>query len=48
MPKFVYFLIGKLKRTIEKKAYGGTQPNISGTKIEQLTFTLPLSQNNTA
>jgi type I restriction enzyme S subunit len=39
--KFVYYLLYSLKREIEKAAYGGAQPNISGSKIEQLEIPLP-------
>ncbi len=39
--KIIFFLLGNLKREIEKKAYGGAQPNISGKNIENLKFNLP-------
>jgi type I restriction enzyme, S subunit len=39
--KFIFFLLGNLKREIEKKAYGGAQPNISAKNIENLKFNLP-------
>lgn len=39
--KFIYFLLFSLKREIEKVAYGGAQPNISGKLIEGLKFQLP-------
>ena len=39
--KFIFFLLGSLKREIERKAYGGAQPNISGKNIERLKFNLP-------
>jgi len=39
--KFIFFLLGSLKRKIEIKAYGGAQPNISGKNIERLKFNLP-------
>lgn len=33
---FVFYLLYSLKRDIEREAYGGAQPNISGIKIEAL------------
>ncbi|WP_299681522.1 restriction endonuclease subunit S [uncultured Tenacibaculum sp.] len=39
--KFVYYLIGALKKEIEDKAYGGAQPNISSKLIENTKFKLP-------
>jgi type I restriction enzyme S subunit len=33
---FVFYLLYSLKRDIEREAYGGAQPNISGEKIEGL------------
>jgi type I restriction enzyme S subunit len=33
---FVFYLLYSLKRDIERDAYGGAQPNISGVKIEAL------------
>jgi len=39
--KFIFSLLGNLKREIEKKAYGGAQPNISAKNIENLKFNLP-------
>ena len=33
---FVFYLLYSLKRDIEREAYGGAQPNISGEKIEAL------------
>lgn len=38
---FLYHQIHALKRQIEKDAYGGAQPNISSTKIEQMEVALP-------
>jgi restriction endonuclease S subunit len=38
---FLYYQINSLKRQIEKDAYGGAQPNISSTKIEQMQVVLP-------
>lgn len=38
---FLYHQIHSLKRQIEKDAYGGAQPNISSTKIEQMEVLLP-------
>lgn len=43
--KYVYYLIGKLKKEIEEKAYGGAQPNISSKLIENTSFNLaPLKE----
>ena len=39
--KFVYYLLFSLKRRIEKDAYGGAQPNISGSKVEAIEIALP-------
>ena len=39
--KFLYHQINALKRQIEKDAYGGAQPNISSSKIEQMHIALP-------
>jgi type I restriction enzyme S subunit len=39
--KIIYYLLHSLKRKIEEDAYGGAQPNISGSKIEQLEIILP-------
>ena len=39
--QFLYYQINSLKRQIEKDAYGGAQPNISSTKIEQMQIVLP-------
>lgn len=39
--KFLYHQINSLKRQIEKDAYGGAQPNISSTKIEQMQIVVP-------
>ena len=39
--KFLYHQINSLKRQIEKDAYGGAQPNISSSKIEQMQIVLP-------
>ncbi|MBA4300466.1 MAG: hypothetical protein C0433_10255 [Cyclobacterium sp.] len=38
---FIYYLLFSLKRQIEKEAYGGAQPNISGKLIERLKIQLP-------
>lgn len=38
---FVYYLLFSLKRRIEKDAYGGAQPNISGSKVEAIEIALP-------
>jgi type I restriction enzyme S subunit len=38
---FLFHQINALKRQIEKDAYGGAQPNISSTKIEQMEVLLP-------
>ena len=37
----IYYLIGRLKKEIEEKAYGGAQPNISSKLIEEIQFSLP-------
>ncbi|MFO7864330.1 MAG: restriction endonuclease subunit S, partial [Salinivirgaceae bacterium] len=37
---YIFYLLYSLKRDIEKDAYGGAQPNISATKIENLNTTL--------
>jgi type I restriction enzyme S subunit len=37
---YVFYLLYSLKGDIEKDAYGGAQPNISATKIENLNTTL--------
>jgi type I restriction enzyme, S subunit len=39
--EFLYYQIYSLKRQIEKDAYGGAQPNISSTKIEEMEIVLP-------
>ncbi|WP_308132049.1 restriction endonuclease subunit S [uncultured Flavobacterium sp.] len=39
--KFVYYLLGFLKKEIEDRAYGGAQPNISSTLIETIKIPLP-------
>jgi type I restriction enzyme S subunit len=39
--KFIYYLIGNLKKEIEEKAYGGAQPNISAKLIEEIKINLP-------
>ena len=39
--QFLFYQINSLKRQIEKDAYGGAQPNISSSKIEQMQITLP-------
>ncbi|MFA9273830.1 MAG: restriction endonuclease subunit S [Candidatus Aquirickettsiella gammari] len=38
---FLYYLLFSLKREIEKKAYGGAQPNISSSNIEAIEIALP-------
>ncbi|NCA79514.1 MAG: hypothetical protein EOM76_04920 [Sphingobacteriia bacterium] len=38
--KFIFYLLYSLKRDIEREAYGGAQPNISGVKIEALNTKL--------
>ncbi|WP_259016800.1 restriction endonuclease subunit S [Emticicia fluvialis] len=38
---FLFYLINSLKKNIEKDAYGGAQPNISSSKIEQMEIVLP-------
>ena len=38
---FIYYLLFSLKRRIEKDAYGGAQPNISGNKVEAIEIELP-------
>jgi len=37
---YIYYLLYSLRQTIEKVAYGGAQPNISGKKVEALEFKL--------
>ncbi|MGO1247924.1 MAG: restriction endonuclease subunit S, partial [Oceanisphaera sp.] len=37
----LFYYVFNAKRQIEKKAYGGAQPNISSEKIEELKFLLP-------
>lgn len=37
---FIFYLLYSLKRDIEREAYGGAQPNISGVKIESLNTKL--------
>ena len=39
--RFLYYLLHSLKRRIEKDAYGGAQPNISSSKIEEIEIELP-------
>lgn len=39
--RFLFHQINALKRQIEKDAYGGAQPNISSTRIEQMEVVLP-------
>jgi type I restriction enzyme S subunit len=39
--QFLFHQINSLKRQIEKDAYGGAQPNISSSKIEQMQIVLP-------
>jgi type I restriction enzyme S subunit len=38
---FLYYSLFELKKQIEKKAYGGAQPNISASDIENFTIPLP-------
>jgi len=38
---FLFYQINSLKRQIEKDAYGGAQPNISSSKIEQMQIVVP-------
>lgn len=38
---FLFHQINSLKRQIEKDAYGGAQPNISSSKIEQMQIVVP-------
>lgn len=45
---FLFHQINSLKRQIEKDAYGGAQPNISSTKIEQMEILLPPLQDQHA
>ena len=44
--QFLFYQINSLKRQIEKDAYGGAQPNISSTKIEQMKSLFLLFPNN--
>ena len=46
--QFLFHQINSLKRQIEKDAYGGAQPNISSTKIEQMQIVLPPLSEQTA
>ncbi len=39
--KFLFYFLFSAKKEIEKRAYGGAQPNISNEKIESLSFSLP-------
>lgn len=39
--KFLYYLIASLRKEIEDRAYGGAQPNISSTLIENIQIPLP-------
>ncbi len=39
--RFLYFLISQLKAKIESEAYGGGQPNISASKIEDYKIDIP-------
>ncbi len=39
--RFLYYLLHSLKRRIEKDAYGGAQPNISSSKVEEIKIELP-------
>jgi len=39
--RYIYYLLYSLRQKIEKDAYGGAQPNISGKKIEVIEFQLP-------
>lgn len=38
---FLFYQIYSLKRQIEKDAYGGAQPNISSSKIEEMSIVIP-------
>lgn len=38
---FLFYLLYSLKRQIEKDAYGGAQPNISSTKVEDIEIEYP-------
>lgn len=38
--RYIYYLLYSLRQRIEKDAYGGAQPNISGKKIEAIEFKL--------
>lgn len=39
--EYLYFSIASIQKQIEKKAYGGAQPNISATDIENIKIPLP-------
>lgn len=39
--KYLYFLLFTIKKTIEKNAYGGAQPNISAKDIEEIEILVP-------
>lgn len=39
--KFIFYLLGGLRKEIEDKAYGGAQPNISSKLIEEIECGLP-------
>jgi Restriction endonuclease S subunits len=39
--KYLFYQLNSLKRQIEKDAYGGAQPNISSSKIEEMGIVLP-------
>jgi type I restriction enzyme, S subunit len=39
--KFLFYFLYSAQKEIEKRAYGGAQPNISSEKIESISFLLP-------
>jgi type I restriction enzyme, S subunit len=39
--QFLFYHLNSLKRQIEKDAYGGAQPNISSSKIEEMDIAIP-------
>lgn len=39
--RYIYYLLGSLKKEIEDRAYGGAQPNISPKLIESIFINLP-------
>ena len=45
--KFIYYSLFSKRRNIEKAAYGGAQPNISGEKIENIRINIfPFAEQN--